>query len=188
MHDQPINSLQELLLSRRTIHDYRPDPLPPGVLDAALEAALRAPNHKLTNPWRFTLLGPEAREALTSLAIHIKTDGAMAPPAKVEKIRLRFSNPPAILVVSQVVSQDAHRAHEDYAAVACAIQNIQLSLWAHGVGSKWSSGDITTHPDTYALARVSPPERIVGFVWIGLPDEIPDPPRLPLSAVLRTTP
>jgi nitroreductase len=188
MNDQPIDALQLLLTTRRTVHDYLPTPLPEGALEAALQAALRAPNHKLTNPWRFTRLGPKAREALTQLAISIKTDGQMAPPARVEKVRAKFSTPPELLVVSQIVDPNPHRAHEDYAACACAIQNLSLSLWARGIGSKWSSGDITTHPDTYKLAQIAPPEQIIGFVWIGYPDgEVPETPRLPLDAVLRTT-
>jgi nitroreductase len=186
-HAHDSQDLQSLLLSRRTIHDYTAQPLPEGALDAAIEAAIRAPNHKLTNPWRFTLLGPQAREALSTLAVHLKTDGAMAPPERVAKVRAQFDTPPALLVVSQIVSPDAHRAHEDYAACACAIQNLQLSLWARGVGSKWSSGAITTHADTYKLAGVSAPEQIIGFVWIVYPANIPDPPRLPAAAVFRTT-
>jgi nitroreductase len=183
----PPEDLQHLLLSRRTIHDFLPDPIPEDLLLHAIEAASRAPNHKITNPWRFTKLGPLARASLTDLAISLKA--ADASPQKQASVRAKFNSPPILLVASQIVSQDPHRAHEDYAACACAIQNLSLSLWAHGIGSKWSSGAITTHPDTYSLAHISPPEHIIGFIWIGRPDHLPPPtPRLPTSSILRHVP
>ncbi len=176
------------LTTRRTIHDYRPDPLPEGALERALEAALRAPNHKLTNPWRFTRLGPKARATLTDLGVALKTKNKTPSERLQRVIRAKFSNPPELLVISQVIAADPARAREDYAAIACAIQNLCLSLWAEGIGSKWSSGAVTTHPDTYAMAMIPPGEEIVGFVWIGYPELVPNPGRAPLDAVLRQTP
>ena len=54
----------ELLSSRRTVHKLQPGPVPAAIVDKAFEAAHWAPNHKLTLPWRFTVIGPEARSAL----------------------------------------------------------------------------------------------------------------------------
>ena len=57
---------------------------------------------------------------------------------------------------------------EDYAACACAIQNLSLSLVADDVGCKWSTGKITKHPNTYQIAQInSSEEEIIGFIWIG---------------------
>jgi len=180
---------KEALLSRRTVHFYKSDPLPEGALERALQAALRAPNHKLTNPWRFTLLGEQAREKVTALGVRLKTQGQELPEKHVNRIRKKLATPPVLLVVSQLLDEDDFRRKEDYAAVACAIQNISLSLWSEGIGSKWSSGGVTRHEETYQIADVDPEkEEIVGFVWAGYADIVPDPPRLPLEQVLRETP
>ena len=180
---------KEALLSRRTVHFYKPDPLPEGALERALDAALRAPNHKLTNPWRFTLLGEQARERVTELGVRLKSEGKDLPEKHIRRIRKKLATPPVLLEVSQVLDEDDFRRREDYAAIACAIQNIQLSLWSEGLGSKWSSGGVTRHEETYVIAGVDPSrEEIVGFVWAGYADIVPDPPRLPLEQVLREIP
>lgn len=176
---------REALLTRRTVHFYRTDPLPEGALERALEAAIRAPNHKLTNPWRFTRLGPEARGEVTELGVSIKC-GEEAPPERVAKVRKKLSDPPELIVVSQVLAEDELRRREDYAAVACAIQNASLSLWCEGVGSKWSTGRVTRQPETYEIAQIDPArERIVGFLWAGYAARTADSPRLPLEQVMR---
>lgn len=185
-------NLHQTIINRRTIHDYLTTPLPEGALQRALEAAIRAPNHKLTNPWRFTLMGPRTRHAITELAVTLKSKGkAPSEPGEQErqqKIRTKFNNPPEILAVSQVIAKDEFRRREDYGACACAIQNIMLSLASEGIGTKWSSGDITSHAETYELLGVDPEtEEIIGFVWIGYPESSPETGRKPLSEVCRQT-
>lgn len=180
-----MNTIQENLLNRRTIHNYKATPIPEGALRRALEAAIRAPNHKLTNPWRFTRLGPIARNTLTILALDLKCperDNA----TRVQTIKSKFSNPAEIIVISQLVDEDPFRAKEDYAAIACAIQNMSLSLWSEGIGSKWSSGGVTRHQRAYDLAEIPEGEQIVGFLWVGIPEITPETPRPDLDVFYRT--
>ncbi len=180
--------LQNALLSRRTIHRYTPDPIPDGVVERALEAAIRAPNHKLTNPWRFTRVGPEIREKLTELGIELKGQKKDVDDQYEVFLREKYGNPAELVVVSQILDDDPFRRREDYAATACAIQNFCLSLWGDGVGSKWSTGSMTRDDRTYRWLDIDPDdEKIVAFVWVGQPDEVPDPPRQPLEEVVRTT-
>lgn len=177
------------LITRRTIHKYEPEPIDEQALLQALEAALRAPNHKLTNPWRFTRVGPEGRAAMVSLGLAAKArkKGGLSERQR-EKYRAKFANPAELIVVSQVLDDDPFRRREDYAAIACAIENMMVSLWADGIGSKWSTGAITRSDEAYeALDIDRESEEIVGFVWAGVPAEIPDPPRLALDKVVRHT-
>ncbi|MCB9677311.1 MAG: nitroreductase [Alphaproteobacteria bacterium] len=182
-------SIHETIRTRRTIHDYAPVPVPEEAIQRALEAAHCAPCHKTTWPWRFTRVGPRAREALFALNVRLK--GAKAPldPRQAAKLREKMMDPGALIVASQVVSADPERLREDYAAVACAIQNFSLSLTADGVGSKWGTGGITRHAEAYALLGIDPAvEQIVGFLWVGQPSRPhPAPVRPPLSAHVRTT-
>ncbi|MBA2663855.1 MAG: nitroreductase family protein [Bradymonadaceae bacterium] len=178
----------QTLLSRRTIHDFRPDPIPEAALLRALEAAIRAPNHKLTNPWRFTRMGPAVRHEIVALAVALKSQTrALSPPAEAG-LRAKLSSAPELLAVSQRLDADLARRHEDYASVSCAIENLMLALWSEGIGSKWSTGAVTTHPSTYGLLGIDEAkEEIVGFVWIGFALNIPSTPRLELDAVYRQT-
>lgn len=179
---------RDVLLNRRTIHHYKPQPIAEAAIERALEAAIRAPNHKLTNPWRFTRVGPRVREQLVELGIELKGQKKELTPKYEKTLREKYGNPAELVVVSQILDDDPFRRKEDYAATACAIQNFCLSLWAEKIGSKWSTGSMTRDERTYEMLDIDPDvEEIVAFVWVGIPDEIPDPPRQPLDEVVRTT-
>ena len=182
---------QHAILSRRTAHSWTDTPVPEDVIQAGLEAANMAPCHHLTWPWRFTLPGPKSREALFELGVQLKAakGGLDITPAFKDRLRAKLRNP-ALVVVSQVKDSDPMRFEEDYAACACAIQNLCLSVFERGFLSKWSSGGLTRHAQTYALLGIDPEvERIVGFIWIGVPTRPPNtPPRPPIEQVTRRTP
>ncbi len=189
-----MDDVRRVILERRTVHDYAEQPIPEGTLERALEAAVAAPNHRMTEPWRFTRVGRQGRETLARISIDLKTGGGKSPlsPAGEAKARDKIVKPAELLVVSQVIDDDPDVAQEDYAAIACAVQNILLSLTAEGIGSKWSTGGVTTDPRTYELLGIdSAKERVVGFVWIGY-SAVEHPPksrrRKSLSDIYRQRP
>ena len=186
--------LYRLILERRTVHEYAARPLAEGALERAIRAAIAAPNHALTEPWRFTQVGRATRERLLAIGVDLVTNGGESPlsPAAESRLEITVINPAELLVVSQVL--DAHPVirQEDYAAVACAIQNLTLSLWSEGIGSKWGTEDFTEHPRMYSALQIdSDRERIVGFLWLGYPMKAhARKPRRkrPLHEVLRVLP
>lgn len=183
--------VHEAIRARRTIHSYRAEPLPAGAIERALEAAVMAPNHRLTFPWRFVRVGGETRGLLADLAVRLQTEKQGELPLEVvAKIRSKVLDPAELIVVSIVRHEDAFTAREDYAATACAIQNLHLSLWAEGIGSKWSTGGPTRHEDGYRILGIDAArEEIVGFVWAGLPAKVPPCPERPaLATFVRTLP
>ncbi len=159
-----------VLLERCTVHDYSEQPLPEGALDRALMAALAAPNHRMTEPWRFTIPGPQTRRQLCDISIRLKAGpGEQVRPELADKVRRKMQNPAELVVVSRVRNDEPSVEREDYAAVACAIQNLALSLWSEGVGSKWSTGAVTTAAASYQVLGIDVEvEEIVGFVWVGM--------------------
>jgi nitroreductase len=185
-------NLQELIRDRRTIHDYVPGPLPEGAVERAVAAATAAPNHRMTEPWRFVRVGPEARNVLATISADLKGGPSAMGDAAVQKLMAKMLNPAELLVVCQVLHDDPGVAHEDFAAVACAIQNAMLSFWSEGLGSKWSTGAVTTDNRTYQALAIDPQrEAIVGFLWAGhaAKMDLPKPRRRrPLSDVLRSVP
>lgn len=175
------------------MQDYRQGALPEGALQRALEAALSAPNHRMTEPWRFIQVGPAARQALFEIGAELKStpESPLAGAAR-DRLAAKMLNPAELLVVCQTKAEDPEVAQEDYAAVACAVYAAMLSLWSEGIGSKWSTGGVTTDPRTYARLGVDPAEQsIVGFVWVGY-DARPEAPkprrRRGLDQVFRTVP
>ena len=178
------------LRQRRTIHAYTTDPVPPEVLLRALDAARFAPNHVLSFPWRFTQVGPRGRATIADLYVRLKDEAAGGlSDTKRRRYHAKVSDPAELLVVSQVRSDDPFREREDYASVAMAIQNLMLSIAADGYGSKWSTGGVTRHAETYAVCGIDPEaQAIVGFVWAGVAcREARTPERPPLDTLLTTT-
>lgn len=185
-------NVQELILTRRTIHDYQPGPIPEGSVERAVTAAMAAPNHRMTEPWRFVRVGPEGRRALVEISADLKGGAAALGEPGLEKLRAKMLNPAELLVVCQVRHDDPGIAREDYAATACAVENAMLSFWAEGVGSKWSTGGVTTNERTYKTLGINPSqEAIIGFLWAGQPlrADLPKPRRRrSLAEVLRSVP
>lgn len=178
-------NLKNLIIERRTIHQFRNEPVSQDILHSMFETAIYAPNHKLTFPWKFYRLQRESRKQLGALAAKIKlsAEGKTASPALITASEEKFLNCAELIVLALIKSGKPAQEKEDYASMACAVQNMSLFLWDKGIGSKWSTGKVTTDVQTYELLKVDPKnQEIVGFFWIGFPKEIPKaPPRPPIS-------
>ena len=187
--------LTEAIFSRRTIKDFRPEPVSGDALDRALTAGLWAQNHRLTEPWRFTILGPETHRRLAEAFAGAQATlaGGDGDDARRDKVRAdalgKILAKPCVVAVSQKLGPPAQR-QEDYGAISCAIQNIQLAAWAEGLGMQWSSGKITELPQTYEVLGIAPEqETIVGLLFFGVPASVPPAqPRQGLAAVSRRLP
>lgn len=185
--------IHEVLRSRRTVHNYEQREVPADIVERALEAARWAPNHKLTNPWRFYLVGAETKARIAEVAATLAAEvarGSGADDPRVEALaevgrQKVLQSPVLIAVSSRRVPDDPFREKEDYAATSCAIQNMQLSFWADGVGAKWGTGAVTRDPRLYAIVGADPEaEEIVGFVKAGYPAKVPEVKRKSLEEVV----
>lgn len=191
-------SVMEAIQSRRTIFKFKPDPIPKSILEDLLYAGIWAPNHHLTEPWRFVVIGEEAKLTLSERYGEIQVEKVTSKPEAAKaateetlaEIRERgiqkFMSKPTIVAVSCIKEGSAQRQLEDYASVCCSMLNIQLAGWEQGIGMQWSTGAITTEKATYELLGIdSENEYIIGFYYMGYPEEIPTPRRKPLHDVLR---
>ncbi len=173
----------ELLRGRRTINVFQPDPPPREIVLQALDLARWAPNHHLTEPWRFYLLGRETATAIARLNAELVA--AKKGPAAAAGKLANWLAKPGWLVVTRTRGTDSLREQEDYAACCCAIQNLMLFLWSAGIGCKWSTGPVIRDERFHDLIWVDPEaESVVGLLWYGYPAETPLTPRRPLAEVL----
>ncbi len=167
-------SVETIIRGRRTIHLFKPNKKPDDeLIKSAIGLAQCAPNHHLTEPWHFYLIGPETAEQICLLNAEVVTEkkGEKAGQAKLK----RWRQVPGWLLVSCDKSSDPITNQEDYAACCCAIQNLSLYLWQEGVGVKWTTGDVICDPRFYELVWINPDQEYsVGLLWYGYPKEIPE--------------
>lgn len=177
-------NIEDAIFSRRTIHRFKPEGIEPGLLEEILAAGLWAQNHRLTQPWRFTVVGPETHRALAGVY------AAFKPGANPEAAAEKILSKPLLVGVSVTLAGDTQQRREDYAAACCAIQIIQLMAWSRGVGMQWSTSPFTRLPETYDLLHCDRgKEEVIGILFFGYPAETPAPPgRKPLPEVLRRVP
>ena len=187
MPETDIKTVRRLLRGRRTVHEFAPATPPWRQVRAALDSARFAPNHHFTQPWRFYRLGPRSRQAIIELNARLVTE-KKGPQAGASK-RARWGEIPGWLLITCQRSDKPLCAREDYAATCCAIQNLMLDLWAQGIGSKWTTGEVTRHAEFFAALDIDPAqEDVVALLWYGYPQTVPRPRRSPLSSRLKLLP
>jgi nitroreductase len=158
----------DAIRGRRTINFFEPQPVDRGILLEAVEIARWAPNHGLTEPWRFYLIGPQTAEDLARLAADLDT-AAKGEKAGAARLK-RMHDIPGFFVLTSKLSGNAVQEREDYAACCCAAQNLMLYLWQRGIGVKWTTGAITREQAFYDLLGIdAEAEMVVGFFWYGIP-------------------
>jgi len=168
--------LLAFIKSRRTTYRFLDKSLHPvkySQIQSCLEAAIWAPNHKLTEPWRFWVVGSSVQLKLAAVYARNRASkrylvGSEAYEVAYEKALVRFNNFPAIVFVGQVISKDSVVYKEDYAACACAIQNFQLMAWQQSIGVQWSTGPIIKDLETYKVLGCKPEEiELIGALYLG---------------------
>jgi len=172
-----------LLRGRRTVNLFEPDPVDEQLLLQAIEVARWAPNHRLTEPWRFYVIGPEKKEQIARRAAAI--DAAEKDQSAADARYRRMMAVPAGFVLTSRIGNGELTDLEDYAASCCAAQNLMLCLWAQGVGVKWTTGAVTRDAGFYALLGIEAArERVVGYFWYGKPKFVPEQKRRPTEEII----
>jgi len=168
-------------IARRTsVRTFKPDPVPRYVIERLLAAAVRAPNHKLTEPWRFVVVTGVAKARYADLRREYRRakfdDPASEQARKAgEKAWREHMDTPAFLFVLCAMSDDPVRREEDYGATMMAIQNLLIAATSDGLGTFVRTGGIMDHPGVRALVHVPDGYRVVSIVSLGYLAGQPDP-------------
>src|SRR3954468_22753663 len=147
--------VEAAIRARRTHKQYGADPVDDAVVRELVDLARWAPNHKLTNPWRFRLLGPETRARIDEVV----------PEAEVVKLR----RAPTLVLVTATRSDDPLLAVEDVQATAAAVQNMLLGATARGIASYWRTPGCFREAPVRALLGLADNEEMVAVVHLGPP-------------------
>lgn len=164
--------LAELIRSRRSIGAFTSDLVSLELVEELLETAVWAPNHRLTEPWRFIILTDAGREHYAAIRRDMALDG-MKNQSEAEReqaavgVYQKFLNVPAYLIVAMTTHPNPEIREEDYAATASLIQNFLLLAHDRGLGTCWKTFKEDARLRTYL--GLGADEKVVGIIHMGYP-------------------
>ncbi len=168
--------ISDAISTRRSIKKFTGRSVTREEIETLLAAAVAAPNHRLTQPWRFYVLGPDARQAYGLVLGERKArkiEDLDAARAMRDTVAAEHRVLPAMLIVAVVDNENPEIKEEDYAAVMMAIQNLSLAALEIGLGTHIKTGAVMSDPSARTAAGVKDNERIVAVVNIGAPADVP---------------
>ena len=164
--------VEQAIRERRTHKAFQSEALPRELLDELLELARWAPNHHLTNPWRFRVLGPSSLERLKRAA---------GPEAAA-----KLDRAPTLVAATVRTSCDPIQDEEDLCATACAVYAVLLGAHARGLAGYWRTPGVLRTPAGRAALEIPDGERFVALIHLGWPrQEKEAPERAPRSSIVR---
>jgi nitroreductase len=180
--------VMEAIAARRSIKRFTDRVVSREEIERLLDAAVLAPNHRMTEPWRFYVLGEASRRRYGGVLGGRKArrvDDADAAAAVRQKVADENAALPAIIAVAIHQDENPEIREEDYAAAMMAVQNILLAAAAMDLGTHVKTGAVMDDPGAREAVGVMEDERIVALINLGEPSEVP-PPKLRTGARERT--
>jgi nitroreductase len=165
--------IERAIRTRRTHKAYGDEPVDEATLRELFELATWAPNHHLTNPWRFRVLGPKSLERLMAAADEDQAGSGA-----------KLCRAPTLVVVSAILSGDPIEREEDLLAAGCAAYALLLGAHARGLANYWRTPAVLRTANGRAALGLGPDEHAIGLVHLGPKrQEQPAPDRAPVAAV-----
>ena len=147
--------VENAIRTRRTHKAYAGEPVPREVVEELLALARWAPNHHLTEPWRFRVVGPRALERLI----------AAGRASDAHKLR----RAPTLVVARATQTGDVHQNREDVLATACAVYIVLLGAHARGLASYWRTPGLLASPEGRAAVGLPDDQEFVALIHLGRP-------------------
>lgn len=188
-HQFNVNEFNKIVQTRRSIYPYQFEKgkvIPDEIIWQILENANRAPTHKLTAPWRFTVFTGPGLAYFANLQTEIYTKYA-GEKFKEKKLKNLLEYP---VMSSHVIAISMKRTtafsipeSEELIATACAIENIYLTVNAYSLGGYLSTGGITYLEEAKSYFGLENEDKLIGFFYIGYPANIANPfsKRIPIN-------
>src|SRR5215203_2927018 len=169
--------VREAIELRRSIGRVKSDPVPKEIVEKILESAVHAPNHKLTEPWRFhVFIGKgrgefaRARAELARLQARAEGEEEEFAAGRISRERKKEFRAPVVIAVISKGGRDEVETLENYAACAAAVQNMQLAAHSLGLATIWRTGTFAYQPYMRDFFELEENDKIVAYLYLGYPD------------------
>ena len=174
--------VNDYIRSRRStfVDQFEPGKIiPDEIITELLTNANCAPTHKLTEPWRFIIFSGEGLETLAERqsGIYKEFSGAKFKQNKYDKLLITPQQCSHVIAICMKRTDDIPEI-EEVASVACAVQNLYLSLAPYGIGGYWSTGGIVYMDAAKDWLGLSSEDKLMGFFFLGYV-KVPTPHRTP---------
>lgn len=167
----------EAIEKRQSITRFAQDPVQREKIEQVLESAIHAPNHKITEPWRFHVFEGKgrgefarARAEMARLMSEAEGEEEELIPGRISRERKKAFRTPVVIAVISLVGRDEVETLENYAACSAAVQNMQLMAYSLGIGSIWRTGPVAYHPHMREFFGLEDGDKIVAYLYLGYPN------------------
>ncbi len=167
----------EAIETRQSIGRVKQDPVPRDLIERILESAVHAPNHRITEPWRFHVFTDKGRGELARVRAEIARRQAEAEgedeelaAGRISRERKKAFRAPVVIAVVCEAGRDEIETLENYAACAAAVQNMLLAAHALGLGAMWRTGPVAYHDLMREFLGLEEGDTVVAHLYIGRPD------------------
>ncbi|HVM41182.1 MAG TPA: nitroreductase [Acidimicrobiia bacterium] len=154
------------------------EPAPsPDELRLMLEAAACAPDHGELRPWKFVVLGGQAKDdfgqvLLDAYLARCEEAGVEPTEGQRTKERTKLGRAPMVIVAAAVRREsDKIPWEEQQASAAAAVQNLCLAAVELGYATMWRTGDPAYDARVKVALGLREADAVMGFVYVGTPSE-----------------
>lgn len=165
------NRVIQTIMGRSSTKKFADTLVTPEQIEVLLAAAVRAPDHGLIAPWRFTILQGDHRKVLgAAMAAALRQKSPDADQEALDREASKSMRSPTLIVVSAVTQPHPKVPDiEQWVAVGAAIQNLWIAAESLGLGMAWKTGTHAYHPDVKRAIGLGVDEKIIGFLHVGKP-------------------
>lgn len=185
-----LSEITEVIKNRRTIYPefYSTRKVHKEIVENLLNNAIWAPNHGMTQPWRFKVFTGEGLKKLSNFQSELykeKFTGANFNDKKFYKLKEWPLKTSVVIGITMTPDPNGRiKTIEEIEATSCAVQNMMLSATAYGIGSYWSSGGVTYMEETKDFLGINKDDQCLGFLYLGYPEnDWPKSQRRPIEYV-----
>lgn len=175
----------EAIRTRRSIGQFKPDPVPRETIEQLLEAAVWTPNHRLTEPWQFFVLEGDSKRRFAEIRRESRRSALPNPDAPEAQAALRkvfedTARTPVIIVFTSAGHADPELQEENHWSTFGAAYAVMLAAWSLGIGSYFRTGRaIVDSPQLRELLSLPEGHRVIGVLYLGYPAAVPEKRRTP---------
>ncbi len=176
----------DVITTRRSIPQFRPDPIPSATIARLLEVAVWVPNHRLTEPWQFFVLGEKSKRLFGEIRRDFRASALPNPQAPevqpaLQKVVDDTARTPAIVIFTSQGHDDPELQEENYWSTFGAAYAFMLTAWSEGIGTYFRTSAFRDYAPLLNFLHLPPDSRVIGVLYVGYPAIVPQRGRTPAS-------